>query len=242
MDAVRFGIAIRSLRRRNHWTQAQLAQRCGLSQSTISDVEMGRAFCSTVDTLGRVVGALGVRIQVNVLGLGEDLDRLLDARHASIVERVAAYLRRRGWDVIAEATFSVYGERGSIDLLGFHPATGSLLVIEVKSTIPDVQATLAGIDRKARLAPRIAAERGWRATSVSRWLVVPGDATSRRRVLAHAATFDSALPQRTAALKRWASSPIGRVAGIMFVASTGEGGPRKRVRARTGSPTVQARR
>jgi transcriptional regulator with XRE-family HTH domain len=241
MDAVRFGLAIRALRRKRGWTQAELAERCGLSQSTISDIEGGLAFSSTPDTLTRVVGALGARLLVRVLGNGEDLDRLLDARHADIVESVAAYLRNRGWEVVPEATFSVYGERGSIDLFAFHPATGALLVVEVKSTIPDVQATLAGIDRKARLAPKLAEARGWRVTSVSRWLAVPGDATSRRRVLAHEVTFSASLPARTAAIKRWAAAPRGPIAGILFVASTGEGGTRKRVRSKSASPTVQAR-
>jgi transcriptional regulator with XRE-family HTH domain len=242
MDAVRFGLTVRALRRRRGWTQAQLAARCGLSQSTVSDVETGHAFTCTVDTLARVIGVLGVRLQVKVLGNGEDADRLLDARHADIVERVAAYMRRHGWEVVPEATFSVYGERGSIDLLAFHPATGSLLVVEVKSAIPDVQATLAGIDRKARLAPTVAEARGWRARSVSRWLVVPGDPTSRRRVQAHDVTLNASLPARTAELKRWAGAPSGPVAGILFVASTGEGGTRNRSRVRTASPTVEARR
>lgn len=152
MDPVRFGLAIRALRRRRGWTQAQLGERCGLCQSTVSDIETGRAYGCPVDTLTRLVAALGARIQVRVLAHGEDLDRILDASHADIVERVAAFLRRYGWEVVPEATFSVYPERGSVDLLAFHPSTGALLIVEVKSAIPDVQATLAGMDRKARRA------------------------------------------------------------------------------------------
>jgi transcriptional regulator with XRE-family HTH domain len=96
VDPVRFGLAIRALRRRRGWSQRELAHRCGLSQSTISDIEGGLAFASTVDTIGRVVGGLGVRIEVRLLGHGEDIDRQLDASHADIVERVSGYLRRRG--------------------------------------------------------------------------------------------------------------------------------------------------
>jgi hypothetical protein len=144
--------------------------------------------------------------------------------------------------VVPEATFNIYGERGSIDVLAFHPATGALLVIEVKSAIPDVQATLSGIDRKARLAAKVAAARGWRATSVSRWLVVPGDSTTRRRIAAHETTFDAALPLRTGELKRWAASPSGPVAGIVFVSPTGDSGHRHRVGRRNAPSTVQARR
>ncbi|MHB8958872.1 MAG: helix-turn-helix domain-containing protein [Candidatus Limnocylindrales bacterium] len=229
MDPIRFGLAIRVLRRRRGWTQAMLGERCRLSQSTISDIEAGLAFASTVDTLSRVVAALGVRIQIRVLGHGEDLDRLLDSGHAEIVERVAAYLRAKGWEVVPEATFSVFGERGSVDLLAFNPVTGALLIVEVKSAIPDVQATLAGIDRKARLGGVLARERGWSVTSVSRWLVVPGDMTTRRRIAAHEITFRAALPGRTSEMKRWACAPRGCVAGIVFVSPTGEGGTRHRV-------------
>ena len=209
-----------------------------MSQSAISRLERGEGDRLTVALLARVAATLGARISLRLLAHGEDLDRLLDGRHAEIVERVAGLLRRDGWEVVPEATFSVYGERGSIDILAFHPATGSLLVVEVKSAVPDVQATLAGIDRKARLATRIASERGWRVRSVSRWLVVPGDKTSRRRIEQHAETFDAALPARTLELRRWAAAPAGPVAGIMFVSPSTQATTRHRVRASRGPGRV----
>ena len=184
--------------------------------------------------LVRVAAELGARIRVQLLAHGEDLDRLLDADHAEIVERVNALLRGHGWEVVPEATFSIFGERGSIDILAFHPPTGSLLVIEVKSAIPDVQATLSGIDRKARLATKVAHHRGWRVRSVSRWLVVPDTTTTRRRVELHAATFAAALPSRTVALRRWAADPNGAVAGILFVPPTTHAGHRHRIRPQSG--------
>jgi transcriptional regulator with XRE-family HTH domain len=231
MDAVRFGLGVRALRRRRGWTQEQLAEKCGLAQTAISRIERGFGDRFTVQTLARVVAALGARISVRLLSQGEDLDRLLDAGHAEIVERITKYLQARGWEVAPEATFSIYGERGSIDILAFHPATGTLLVIEVKSVVPDVQATLAGIDRKARLAERIARERGWRVTSVSRWLVLPGDKTSRRRIASHEATFRAALPGRTLAMQRWSAAPSGPVAGIVFVSPSTQKTGRHRIRA-----------
>ena len=94
--------------------------------------------------------------------------------------------------------FNIRGERGSIDILAFHRATGSLLVIEVKSVVPDLQAMLSGLDRKSRLAPEIARERGWPVKTVTRLLVLPDDRTARRRIDAYATTFETALPARTA--------------------------------------------
>src|SRR3954453_13339241 len=83
---------------------------------------------------------------------GEGLDRLLDQAHAGLVEQLVVRLRAAGWVTDVGGAFSIRGERGSIDVLGFHEKTGIVLVIEVKSVVPDSQATLAGIDRKARLA------------------------------------------------------------------------------------------
>jgi len=231
MDPVRFGLAVRALRRRRGWTQARLAAEANLSQAAISRIEVGHGNRQTVRLLTSVVAALGARISVRVLSHGEDLDRLLDAGHAAIVEHVTQLLRSRGWEVVPEATFNVYGDRGSIDVLAYHPATGALLVVEVKSVVPDVQATLSGIDRKARVAATVARDRGWRVTFVSRWLVVAGDRTSRRRIERHAETFRAALPAGTIELRRWAVSPAESIAGIMFVPRTTGALGRHRIRA-----------
>jgi transcriptional regulator with XRE-family HTH domain len=229
MDWVRFGLGVRALRRRKGWTQEVLVERVGMSQSTVSRLEVGEGDTMPGRDIEKVVTELGARLRLTQLAHGEDLDRLLDASHAELVEMVTALLRRLGLEVEPEVTFSIFGERGSIDILAFHAPTGSLLVIEVKSAIPDVQATLAGIDRKVRLAGRIAKERGWQVRTVSRWLVVPDDMTTRRRVAAHQATFDSLLPQRTVALRRWAHGPQGSASGILFVSDTRRMGGRHRI-------------
>jgi len=80
--------------------------------------------------------------------------------------------RRAGWDVIVEATFSEFGERGSIDVLAWHPPTGQVAVNEVKATVADAGRTVMGVDRKARLAPIVARKAGWTCLGVSRFLVV----------------------------------------------------------------------
>ena len=171
----------------------------------------------TLRTIESLADALGARTSLRLRWQGEDLDRLLDAAHAGLVEWVVAFLQPRGWDVVAEATFNVYGERGSIDVLAFHPGSSCLLVVEVKSVVPDVQVTLAGIDRKARLAPGIARDRGWRVRSVARLLALPSDRTARRRVARFAATFNLALPLRTVAVRHWLSAPDNAIGGVIFL-------------------------
>ena len=235
MDPVRFGLSVRALRRRRRWTQAELGRRARVSRSAIARIERGEADQFTVELLTRVATALGARIAIRILWQGEALDRLLDADHAALVEWIVARLTEAGWLVFPEATFSIRGERGSIDVLALHPETGSLLVVEVKSVVPDVQALLAGLDRKVRVAPTIAAERGLPAASVSRLLVLPGDRTARRWIGRHAATFDRVLPARTREAARWIAAPRGQVAAILFVSGVTDTGGRHRIAARRAS-------
>ncbi len=240
MDPVRFGLAVRALRRRRGWTQQQLADRSRLSRSAISRIERGGGDRLTVQLLTKAAGVLGARISMRILWQGEELDRLLDRDHAALVEWVIRMLSAAGWLVAPEVTYRFGPERGSIDVLAWHPGSRHLLVVEVKSVVPDVQAMLAGIDRKARVAPLVARERGWSVRSVSRMLVLPNDRTARRRLATFASTFDRALPARTVELRRWVAAPDRPVAGVMFVSNVIHAGPRHRV-ARRGTRATLGR-
>lgn len=229
MDPVRLGLSLRALRRRRGWTLQLLANESGVSRSAVQRIERGGAEDVTGRVLQRICVALGARFEQKVLWQGEGLDRLLDQEHARIVDDVVRWLRGEGWLVHVEATFSTGGERGSIDVLAFHEATGTLLVIEVKSVLPDLQGLLAGIDRKARIAPSLARSRGWDVSAVARLVILPGDSTTRRRAGAHAATLDTALPARTVEVRRWAHDPKGSLAGILFLPRPARGASRHRV-------------
>ena len=161
---------------------------------------------------------------------------MLDEGHARLVEAVVGRLRAYGWEVAVEVTFSRYGERGSIDILAWHPPTRALAVFEVKSVTPDMQAMLAGLDRKVRLAPAIAHERGWEPGSVARILVLGDTTTNRRRLARFAGLVDAVLPAGTWDVRHWLEHPTAPgVAGVWFLAhdrTTGRtGGGRHRVRA-----------
>jgi transcriptional regulator with XRE-family HTH domain len=235
MDSVGFGLAIRALRRRLRWTQEDLADRARVSQAAVSRAERGDAGAMTIRTLERIAEALGARASVRLFWHGEELDRLLDAAHAGLVEQVVAILRASGWEVVPEATFNIYGERGSVDVLAFHPLFGALLIVEVKSAVPDMQAMLAGIDRKGRLGPSLAKGRGWHVRSVSRLLILPDDRTARRRLSDHTATVAEALPLRTAAVRRWLAKPVGSMGGVLFLPSSQRTTARHRIGA-SGAP------
>jgi len=167
---------------------------------------------------------------------------MISARHAGMAEAVVRWLASfSGWIVRPEVSFSRYGERGVIDLLLWHPASRSVLVIELKTAIIDIGELLGTLDRKARNAWFIARELGWDPQSVSTLLLVADGATNRRRVTAHRAILGAALPDGIGVLRRWLAAPIGSVQALAFFAER-HGGQviqrydlRQRVRPRRGA-------
>ena len=202
MESARIGLQVRALRRRRAWTQPELGLRARVSRSSVSRIERGDGDRIPICTLDRIADALGARVTVRLSWQGEELDRLLDSSHAQLVEVVLTRLGATGWDAEPEVTFQIRAERGAIDIFARHRQTDALLVVEVKLVVPDIQAMLAGVDRKARLAPVIARERGWEPRSVSRLLVLPHDRTARRRLEAFDTTFGRAFPARTLEVRR----------------------------------------
>ena len=224
VDGAWVGRRIRALRHYRGWRQADLAARSGESRDVVSRVERGRIDDMPFRRVAAIARALDADLVVSVRWRGGELDRLLDEGHAAVLGRVAELLGASGWITESEVTYSVYGERGSIDILAWHGPTRTLLVIEIKTELTSVEATLRKHDEKVRLGARIAAERfGWRAASTARLLVLPNVSTARRRVERHGAVLGTAYPFRGEMLRAWLRHPTdirasGRpVSGILFV-------------------------
>lgn len=174
--------------------------------------------------LQRMGDALGADLDVRLRWHGEGLDRLLDRAHAALVDSTLILLRRLGWDAAVEVSFSKWGERGSIDILALHARSGVVLVVEAKSVIPDAQSMLFALDRKTRLAPEIARDRGWPSREAARLLVVAESSTSRRRVAALDQTFRVACPDTGRVVRRWLREPVGPMSGLLFLPDAPRGG------------------
>jgi transcriptional regulator with XRE-family HTH domain len=240
VDRFRFGRAVRAIRHVNAWRQADLAQRAGVSRSAVARVEAGQLGSMSFAQVEAIALATGGQFGLDFRWRGADLDRLLDEDHASLEDELAALYRRGGWDeVVVEATFAEAGERGSIDVFAWHRATGIVAVNEVKATVPDAGNTLAGVDRKARLAPIVARRRGWTCRAVARILVIADTRTARRRVARHETLFRGAFPMRSREVRAWIDRPeLPAAAGILFLPVDPGGGAlprlpgRKRVRRR----------
>ncbi|HYM53666.1 MAG TPA: helix-turn-helix domain-containing protein [Candidatus Dormibacteraeota bacterium] len=201
---------------RRGWRQHDLAVAARVSQSTVSRLERGHLDKLPTATIRRVMAALDLRVELRVRWRGGELDRLLDRAHATLGEAVVRWLVARGWEVRPEVSFARYGERGVIDVLARHPASGSLLAIELKTALVDLQELMASIDRKVRLAAPVAASLGWQSTTVSGLVVVAQGRTNRRRVADHRRLLRAAFPTDGRRMRAWLRQPAEPVRGLMF--------------------------
>ena len=215
------GRALRVLRLRRRIRQADLAAAADVSQGSVSLIERGHVSSLSIRTVRSVFAAVDAGFEGHVAWRGGDIDRVLDEGHARLCSRFAETLQRLAWIPYPEVTFSEYGERGSIDILALAPAPKYALVVEVKTQITSVEATLRRLDVKTRLASRIVFERyGWRPSAIGCVLAVRDGTTSRRRVNRHAAAIAAALPDRGAAVRSWLRHPTGALRGLIFLPST----------------------
>ena len=225
MDDLKVGAMARAVRHRRRWKQRDVAARAGVSQQLVSLFERGRIDELTVRSARHIAAALEIRLPFAPWWRGGDGLRLVDADHAVLVDGLVAILVAAGWEVVVEYTFNHFGERGSVDVVGWHPASRSLLIAEVKSRLLDSQETLAVLHRKARIAPRLLErERGWMAAQMGVVLAMQDTTANRSAVARHPATFASAFPDRPRAARRWLREPHGPLHAVWFLPLTNRGG------------------
>ena len=221
MNDVRIGEAIRTVRVRRHWRQRDLAQHARVSPGVVSLIERGFIERVSVRAFRRVVAALGIRSDVRLTLPHGELDRLMNAGHAALHEALARHIGQLpGWLHAPEVSFAIYGERGVIDILAFHPPTRSLLVIELKTELVSLEDLLTTMDVRMRHALTIARGRGWNAEFVSGWVVIAESATNRRRVAAHRSALRSAFPADGRAMRGWLHRPSGPIKALSFWANS----------------------
>lgn len=109
----------------------------------------------------RAFAALDARWEPIVSWRGGELDRLIDEQHARIVADVVRRLRALGWEVAIEATYCVYCERGSIDIIGAGRPERALLIVEVKSDLIGIESTVRKLNAEKRGVPNRAVATYW---------------------------------------------------------------------------------
>lgn len=182
MDIGRLGRVARMLRVQRGLTQHALGTQAGVGRRAVSALERGRADELRLSVVRMILSTLGARLDLRVLWNGPELDRLMDEGHAALGAALKRRLEHWGWLVRVEVSFSHYGERGRIDLLAYHPTDRTLIVVELKTDLVDVQALLGSVDVKARLARTVPGRFGWQARHVVPTIVFLEDRTTRNRL------------------------------------------------------------
>jgi hypothetical protein len=167
--------------------------------------------------LRRVAAAFEVRLVVEPRWRGAALDRMLGSRHASMSEVVTRLLIAAGWEVRPEVSFNHYGERGVVDLVAWHVATRTVLLVELKTELADINDLLATTDRRRRLAATIVDPFRWKPVRVGQWVVVADSRTNRRRLAQHAAVLRTAFPADGRSVGGWLRKPDSDVSALWFL-------------------------
>ena len=234
---------LRAIRIRKGWRQSDVADRAGLGRLTVSRLERGAFTGLPIDALRSVANVLEITIDFTPRWRGADLERLLNRAHASLHEAIAAYFRRLpDWTVVPEVSFSIWGERGVIDVVAWHAPTRSLLIIELKTILVDPQELAGKMDQRVRLGRRIAGERGWFPTSVSAWVVLTDTRTNRRHLARHAGLLRAAFPSDGRAVRRWLEAPRGPISALSFLTDDQAVITRRIATRHRGSPRASAER
>lgn len=217
-DDYQIGAIVRDIRVSRGLRQADVAERAGVSRPTISRLERGLVDGMTVGALRAISRALDMPSIVSLGWRSPEIDRLRDRLHAGKVDQMVSILKGAGWEARPEYSFNHFGERGSVDILAWHVASRTLLIVEVKTRLWDIQELLSAMNKKERLVPRLVnRDFEWSAQVVASLLVLPEMSTHRHVVDRHAATFEAALPQRQWEVRGWLSHPSGALHGILFL-------------------------
>ncbi len=179
-----------------------------MSRGAVSLLERGHLEALTTGALRRVAAAVDVRIDLVPRWRGGEVDRMLGRRHSMLHEAFARHLRAQsGWTFRPEVSYSIYGERGVIDMLAWHAEREMILVVEFKTDLIDVNDLVGSMDRRRRLAIPIGRDLGWQAVASSSLVVLVDSRTNRRRVAEHRTMLRAAFAADGRRLRSWLRDP-----------------------------------
>lgn len=206
--ATQIGQLVRGARTTMAWSQERLSVRSNVPQSVISRLERGIHSGVDFDDLERLARAMGgtfhIRLDAPFL---TDRARQKDRVHAACVAYVLRRLLRGGWMAASEVEISGRFGPGWIDVLAWHPATGALLVIEVKTEIRDlgqIQRTLGWYESRATVAAR---RLGWSPRQVHAALILLDTGAVANALRANRALLEIEVPRRSKDLAAFIASP-----------------------------------
>jgi transcriptional regulator with XRE-family HTH domain len=206
--APRLADLIRETRILIGWTQRDLARRAGVSQAAICRIETVQAGVIDVLVIERVLGALGMRAELQVDGRHlADRRRQRDAVHARVDGFLAHRFGTDGWLTATEVEVGEGAPRGWIDLLAFRPIDRALVVDETRTDLPDIGGLQRSVAFYERAAPAAARLLGWNPTRVVVLVTVLDTAVVARRLAENRDLVSRAFPSPVARFSAWVADP-----------------------------------
>lgn len=174
------GAKVRAARKRRKWTQLKLAEKLGLSQSAVSDVELGDGATLSLLAWQRVGSVLGLPLKFE---LGRDaLELPQDAGHADMQELILRLGRVNGRPRTFELATKPAAPAHSTDVGLFDDTQHALIQVECWNTFGNIGDAARSSDRKRSEAEAFAISVGHGAPYTVHlcWVV---RATRRNRAL-----------------------------------------------------------
>jgi transcriptional regulator with XRE-family HTH domain len=198
----REGAKVRSARRRRRWRQRQLAERTGLAQSTISDLERGDGGTLSLETWQQIALVLDLPLD---LKLGRDaLEEPSDSGHLDVQELALRLGRGSGYGRTFELPTKPSDPSRSTDVGLTDERNRRLILVECVNTFGKINAAIRSSDRKRAEAEALAVAIGHGAPYAVHqvWVV---RATKRNRALL--ARYPELFASRfTASSRAWAAA------------------------------------
>jgi transcriptional regulator with XRE-family HTH domain len=157
--AVRLGTALREARQAVALSQADVAERAGMSQPFISHLERGRGTAASIETWSCVAAAVGEQY-VGFLERAPGAGRPRDLEHLRRQSALVEIARTGGWTALPELAIDPGSARSrSIDVALVRRVRGEAVVAEIWDWFDDVGAGMRTLDAKrVTLATRLAVE------------------------------------------------------------------------------------
>jgi hypothetical protein len=137
----------------------------------------------------------------------DSAERQRDAAHARSSAHVRRRLEPRGWIVRQEVEVRLGSGRGFIDILAFHPSSGTLLIGEIKTEIHDVGALQRSIASYESAALEAARGLGWEARRTVACVFVLATQENDERIRANRVLLGQWFPIRRRAFAAWLRDP-----------------------------------
>ncbi len=199
---VREGGKVRSARKRRRWTQAHLGVKVGLSQSAVSDLELGDGAALSLVAWQRAAIVLDLPLKFE---LGRDaLEEPVDAGHLKIQELILRLGRRTGRHRTFELATKPDDPSRSTDVGLIDDTHRQLLQIECVNTMGNVGAAARSSDRKRAEAEAFGISIGYgRPYTVRQCWVVRSTRRNRRLLAQYPETFQARF---TGSSRAWVSA------------------------------------